>query len=148
MTLVHTSTNALNLLSSFEVMWRASAWKGEFSPTIIRDRHFSFLSPSVMSGLLQNKTSKVKVVSKCIQLPFRVVTITENSWQCSYETKEGNIQDFRSDPPDFWTQWPHFIPYKKWPNICKASLNFSFHLTWTNKLAWRRMLPVNSFKEL
>jgi len=46
-----TSTKALYLLSSFEVMWRASEWKGEFSPTNIRDRHCSFPNPSLMSRL-------------------------------------------------------------------------------------------------
>ena len=47
-----TSTNALNLLSSFEVMWRESELNGEFSPTKIRERHCNLFNPSVISGLL------------------------------------------------------------------------------------------------
>lgn len=54
-TRVHTSTKALYLLSILEVMWTASEWKGELSPTNIRERHCSFRSPSLMSGLLPDK---------------------------------------------------------------------------------------------
>lgn len=48
----YTSTNALYLLSSSVVMWMASEWKGESSPTKIRVRHCNFFNPSVMSCLL------------------------------------------------------------------------------------------------
>lgn len=48
----YTSTKALYLLSSLEVMWRASEWKGESSPTKISVRHCNFLNPPVMSYLL------------------------------------------------------------------------------------------------
>lgn len=46
-----TSTSALYLLSSFVVMWRASEWKGEFSPTKISVLHCSFFKDSVKSCL-------------------------------------------------------------------------------------------------
>lgn len=49
----HTSTKALYLLSNFDIIWSASEWKGELSPTKMRVRHRSLFNPSVMSGLLQ-----------------------------------------------------------------------------------------------
>lgn len=54
-----TSTNALYRLSRLEVMWSASEWNGELSPTKIRERHCSFLNPSVMSGLLLDTKDRV-----------------------------------------------------------------------------------------
>lgn len=50
---IYTSMSALNLLSSFEVMWRELKWNGEFSPTKISVRHCSVFNPSVMSDLLK-----------------------------------------------------------------------------------------------
>lgn len=58
---MHTSTKALNLLSNFAVMCRASEWKGELSPTKISVRHLSLFKPSVMSGLLKATQCKCKV---------------------------------------------------------------------------------------
>lgn len=52
----YTSTKALYLLSSLEVMWRASEWKGESSPTKISVRHCNFLNPPVMSYLLHTSS--------------------------------------------------------------------------------------------
>lgn len=55
----HTSTKALYRLSSFEVMYRASEWNGELSPTNISERHCSFRNPSEMSGLLLGIKNRV-----------------------------------------------------------------------------------------
>ena len=56
----HTSTKAQYLRSSFAVMWRASVWKGDWSPTKISVRHFNVFRPSVMSGLLMINTWKFR----------------------------------------------------------------------------------------
>jgi hypothetical protein len=49
---LYTSTKALNRLSNFEVIWSASEWNGDISPTKISDRQCNFLNPSLRSGLL------------------------------------------------------------------------------------------------
>lgn len=51
--LLTTSTRAQYLLSSFDVMWTASVWNWEFSPTKIRVLHWSCFSCSVKSYLLK-----------------------------------------------------------------------------------------------
>lgn len=60
-----TSTKALYLRSNFVIMWRASEWKGELSPTNTRVRHLSFFNPLVMSGLSSTCLSYVRLRNFC-----------------------------------------------------------------------------------
>jgi len=57
MDLYITSTSAQCLLSSFVVIWMASSWNFEFSPTKISVRHCNFLNESVKSCLLEEGES-------------------------------------------------------------------------------------------
>ena len=85
--LLHTSTKALNLRSSFEVMWRASEWKGELSPTKISVRHFRLFSPSVMSGRLQvgkTKLQNLNIYSQFYLRRFYNMHTKKFQWRSSY----------------------------------------------------------------
>lgn len=72
---LHTSTRALYLLSSFEVMYKASEWKGELSPTKISVRHCSPFSPLVRSGLLKIGKSELKHINMPMYREDRMQTI-------------------------------------------------------------------------
>lgn len=85
--MLHTSTKALNLRSSFEVMWRASEWKGELSPTKISVRHFRLFSPSVMSGRLQvgkTKLQNINIYSQFYLRRFYNMHAKKYQWRSSY----------------------------------------------------------------
>jgi hypothetical protein len=58
--IILTSTRAQYLLSSFDVIWTASEWNCEFSPTKIRVLHWSCFSCSVKSYLLENHFRSTK----------------------------------------------------------------------------------------
>jgi hypothetical protein len=57
--LCNTSTRAQYLRSNFVVMWTASAWNCEFSPTKISVLHWSFFSASVKSCLLIDRVAEL-----------------------------------------------------------------------------------------
>lgn len=82
----NTSTNALNLLSSFEVMWRESELNGEFSPTKIRERHCSLFNPSVISGLLNKKKTEQVVLRQMIKQ-----RITKHNRLCTVSASDTDI---------------------------------------------------------
>lgn len=124
--MLHTSTKALNLLSSFEVMWRASEWKGELSPTKISVRHFNLFNPSVISGLLQ--VGKKQVVTHGLAYS----QTNGGQYTCAH-TKLKMVKEIRSR--SYWLiAWRNrktfalFLSSSSWKrymikNQCKSNVN-------------------------
>lgn len=88
---LQTSTNALYLLSIFEVMWTASEWNGECSPTKIRERHCNFLNPSLKSGLLQDNTTTsgpIKMTMEEFSSNFIEIEVISAFSQCNQISRQ------------------------------------------------------------